>query len=110
MTTKAASEHHDISVNLENEAELNILAWRLEVQAIASSLATIVTPTDLLTHVLTDQEWRDHLANRTTSPNGTVTVAARPNSPRHVPIVTGMTPTAIHCRCQVCQRETSAMA
>ncbi len=57
MTTKAASEHHDISVNLENEAELNILSWRLEVQAIASSLATIVTPTGLLTQVLTDQEW-----------------------------------------------------
>ncbi len=56
MTTKAASEHHDISVNLENEAELNILAWRFEVQAIAFSMATIVTPTSLLTHVLTDQE------------------------------------------------------
>jgi hypothetical protein len=95
MTTKAVNDHHDISVNLEHEAELRILEWRLEVQAIASNLAMIVTPTGLLTHVLIDQEWNDHLANRSTSPNGTVTVAARPNSPRHVPIVAGMTSTAI---------------
>ncbi len=97
MTTKAASEHPDISVNLESEAELNILTWtrRLEVQAIASSssLATIVTPTGLLTHVLTDQEWQDHLANRTTSSTGTVTVEPRPNSPTHVPIVAESMPT-----------------
>ena len=90
MTTKAVN---DISDNLEHEAELRILEWRLEVQAIAASLATIVT--GLLTHVLTDQEWTDHLANRSTSPGGTVTVANHPNSPRHVPIVAGMTTTAI---------------
>ncbi len=58
MTTKAASEYHDISVNLENETELNILTWRLDVQAIASNLATVVTPTGLLTHVLTNRSGR----------------------------------------------------
>ncbi len=50
-----------------------------------------MTPTGLLIHVLTDQEWQDHLANRAVSPNGTITVAAHPTSPRHVPIVAGMT-------------------
>ena len=79
MTTKAVN---DISVNLEHEAELRILEWRLEVQAIAASLATIVTPTGLLTHVLTDQEWTDHLANRSTSLRS---LSARVQSVRFVP-------------------------
>jgi hypothetical protein len=94
-TTSKASDHPEISVNLEHDAELSILTWRIEVQTIAASLATLVTPTGLLTYALTDPEWQAHEANRSTSPNGTVTIAARPTSPTHVPIVGGMSPTAI---------------
>jgi hypothetical protein len=89
MTT-TSKDHPEISVNLEHEAELNILTWRIEVQTLAASLATLVTPTGLLTYTLTDPEWQNHEANRTTSANGNVTIAARPTSPTHVPIVAGM--------------------
>jgi hypothetical protein len=63
MTTKAADTSSDIAINLEEDPELNILAWRLKVQEVASSLATSVAPTGLLTHILDDTEWNAHPAN-----------------------------------------------
>ncbi len=91
MTTKAADTSSDIAINLEEDPELNILAWRLKVQEVASSLVTMVSPTGLLTHILDDTEWDAHPTNRSVSPNGTVRVAKRLPSPTHVPIVGGMT-------------------
>jgi hypothetical protein len=90
ITTKAEDTSYDITINLEEDPELNILNWKLKVQEVASNLATTVTPTGLLTQILDDTEWAAHPANRTQSPNGTVTVARRPQSPHHVPIITGM--------------------
>jgi hypothetical protein len=95
MTTNAADVSYDLGINLEEDPELNILSWKLKVQEVASSLATAVSPSGLITHILDDQEWRDHLASRSTSPNGTITVAPCPTSPAHVPIVGGMNTTAI---------------
>ena len=57
MTTAATTDRPSFSVNLEEDPELNILAWRLDLQAIATGLATIVAPTGLLTYALTDPEW-----------------------------------------------------
>jgi hypothetical protein len=95
MTTNATDISYDLGVNLEEDPELNILSWKLKVQEVASSLATSVSPSGLLTHILDNQEWQDHLANRSTSPGGTITVAPRPVSPAHVPIVNGMNANAI---------------
>ena len=77
MTTKAADNNPAIDVNLEEDPELNILAWRLQVQEVASGLATTVAPTGLLTHILDDAEWDNHLANRSVSPNGTVGIVGQ---------------------------------
>ncbi len=57
----------------------------------ASSVATLVEPTGLLTLILTDTAWAVYPPNRSTFPNGTITVAARPALPVHVPITAGMT-------------------
>ena len=95
MTTNAADISYDLGINLEEDPELNILSWKLKVQEVASSLATSVSPSGLLTHILDDQEWQDHLANRSTSRGGTITVAPRHASPAHVPIVNGMNANAI---------------
>jgi hypothetical protein len=95
MTTNAADTSHDLGINLEEDPELNILSWRLKVQETASSLATTVATSGLLTHILDDQEWQDHVANRSTSPGGTITVDPRPTSPVHIPIIAGMNANAI---------------
>jgi hypothetical protein len=61
------------------------------VEDAASSVATLVEPTGLLTLILTDTAWAVYPPNRSTFPNGTITVAARPALPVHVPITAGMT-------------------
>jgi hypothetical protein len=61
----------------------------------AANKATIVQPTGLLSSILTDGEWQASALNRSHSPGGTLHVAPRPAPPHHVPIVAGMTSSAI---------------
>ena len=84
-----------ITESLEFEPELNYLAWKVSVETFASSKATIISPSGLLTDILTDVEWDALSLNRATSPGGTLTIAARPVPPAHNPITMGMTNAAI---------------
>jgi hypothetical protein len=54
-------------------------------------MATLVQPTGLLIQMLTDGEWDAYGANRSVTPNGTLTIAQRPPEPTHDPILNGMT-------------------
>ena len=85
----------DIGSSLEHEPELHYFLWKVGVEDCASRNATIVEPTGLLTTILTDLEWDALPMNRTASPGGTVTIAARPVPPVHVPITIGITNAAI---------------
>ncbi len=66
-----------ITESLEFEPELNYLAWKVSVETFASSKATIISSSGLLTDILTDAEWDALSLNRATSPSGTLTIAAR---------------------------------
>jgi hypothetical protein len=45
-----------ITESLEFEPELNYLAWKVSVETFASSKATIISSSGLLTDILTDAE------------------------------------------------------
>ncbi len=45
----------------------------------------------LLTLVMTDREWDDHVANRSVAADGTLVIAPRPVEPAHIPITGGLT-------------------
>jgi hypothetical protein len=96
MTTNNNDDQdNDIGVSLEQDPELLYWTWKVFAESSAANMATIVHPTGLLSVMLTDQEWNAYAANRTTSPHGTVTIAARPLAPIHEPIVAGMSTDAI---------------
>ena len=80
-----------IDTSLEHEPELNYLPWKVSVENFAANKATIITPTGLLTDILSDSQWDILPLNRATSPGGTLTIAPRPVAPTHVPITMGMT-------------------
>ncbi len=80
-----------ITESLEFEPELNYLTWKVSVEKVAASKATIVDPTGLLTEILTDTEWENSTLNRSNSPGGTLIIKPRPIAPVHTPIVMGMT-------------------
>ncbi len=67
----------DIAFNLEEDPELSYFAWKGQVEDAASSVATLVEPTGLLTLILKDPAWALYPPNRSVSPGGTLTVAAR---------------------------------
>ncbi len=69
--------------------------WKVGVENYAANKATIVEPTDLLSSILADQEWNACALNRAHSPGGTLNIAPRPLPPLHVPIIAGMTNSAI---------------
>ncbi len=79
-----------IALNLEEDPELSYFSWKGQVEDAASSVATLVEPTGLLTLILKDPAWALYPPNRSVSPGGTLTVAARPVLPAHVPITAGM--------------------
>ena len=81
----------DIGISLEHDPELMYWTWKVHTEDAAANLATIVETTGLLSEMLTDEEWDAYPANRSASPGGTVTVAARPAAPAHEVIVGGMT-------------------
>ena len=84
-----------ITESLEFEPELNYLTWKVGVETFAASKATLISPSGLLTDILTDEEWNATSLNRATSPGGTLTIAPRPVPPVHSPISIGMTNAAI---------------
>jgi hypothetical protein len=88
MTTNNNS-NSDIGISLEHDPELLYWSWKINTENTAANMATIVHPTGLLNDVLSDQEWTDYPANRTTSPGATLTIAPRPTQLQHDPIVGG---------------------
>ena len=86
-----AESNSDINVTLECEPALNYLPWRISVESHAANKAIIIAPTGLLTDILSDPQWDALPLNRSTSPNGTLTIAPRPTLPTHIPITMGMT-------------------
>jgi hypothetical protein len=80
-----------IACSLEIEPELSFFTWKVQVQNLASSKATIVDTSGLLTLVLDDGEWNAHSANQLVGIGGAVIIAPRPVEPAHVPITAGMT-------------------
>ncbi len=59
-----SSSSATITESLEFEPELNYLAWKVSVKTFASSKATIMSPSGLLTEILTDAEWDALSLNR----------------------------------------------
>jgi hypothetical protein len=90
-TTDTTADTCDISLNLEEDPELTYFSWKVEAEDAASSLATLVEQTGLLTSILKDPAWALYPPNRSASPGGTVTIANRPVLPTHTPITAGMT-------------------
>jgi hypothetical protein len=82
---------NEISCSLEHEPELIFFTWKVQVQNLAANKATIVDPSGLLTLVLDDVEWINHIANRVVAADGSVTIAPRPTEPVYIPITNGMT-------------------
>ncbi len=82
---------NEISCSLEHEPELIFFTWKVQVQNLAANKATIVDPSGLLTLVLDDVEWNNHIANRVVAADGTVSVAPRPAEPVHISITNGTT-------------------
>ncbi len=93
MTTSSNNDalNSEIGISLEHDPELMYWTWKVHAEDAAANLATIVQPTGLLSEMLTDEEWAAYPANRTSSPNGTVTVVRRPVAPAHEVIAGGMT-------------------
>ncbi len=90
-TTDTTTDICNITLNLEEDPELSYFSWKVQAEDAASSVATLVEPTGLLTLILKDPAWAHYAPNRTVSPNGTVTIANRPALPTHTPITAGMT-------------------
>ena len=80
-----------IACSLETEPELLFFTWKVQVQNLAASKATIVDASGLLTLVLDDREWNTHSVNQLVGIGGAVEIAPRPVEPAHVPITAGMT-------------------
>ena len=80
-----------IACSLEHEPELVFFTWKVQVQNLAASKATIVDASGLLTLVLDDGEWNTHSVNQLVGIGGAVVIAPRPVEPAHVPITAGMT-------------------
>jgi hypothetical protein len=79
-------------VSMENERPgTYVFTWKVGVENYAANKATIVEQTGLLSSILSDPEWDNCSLNRTTSPDGTLTIAPRPAPPVHIPITAGMT-------------------
>jgi hypothetical protein len=95
MTTDQAARFV-IATPMDTDPELAFFTWKVNVEDVAAGATTLVQPTPgLLSILLSDVDWNTYEANRSTSPNGTVTVAARPTPPTHVPIAAGMTGNAV---------------
>ena len=90
-TLDTTTDTCDIPLNLEEDPELNYFSWKVHAEDAASSAATLVEPTGLLTTILKDPAWDIYPPNRSVSPGGTLTIAARPAIPVHMPITAGMT-------------------
>jgi hypothetical protein len=82
---------NEITCSLEHEPELIFFTWKVQVQNLAANKATIVDASGLLTLVLDNAEWDNHIANRIVTADGSVTIAPRPTEPVHIPITNGMT-------------------
>ncbi len=80
-----------ITCSLEHEPELVFFTWKVQVQNLAASKATIVDASGLLTLVLDDGEWNIHSANQLVGIGGAVMITPRPVEPAHIPITAGMT-------------------
>jgi hypothetical protein len=90
-TLDTTTDTCDIPLNLEEDPELNYFSWKVHAEDAASSGATLVESTGLLTTILKDPAWALYPPNRSVSPGGTLTIAARPALPVHMPITAGMT-------------------
>ena len=90
-TTDTSTDTCSITLSLEEDPELSYFSWKVQAEDAASSVATLVEPTGLLTLILKDPAWAQYAPNRSVSPNGTVTIAQRPPLPTHTPITAGMT-------------------
>jgi hypothetical protein len=90
-TLDTTTDTCDIPLNLEEDPELNYFSWKVHAEDAASSAATLVEPTGLLTTILKNPAWDIYPPNRSVSPGGTLTIAARPAIPVHMPITAGMT-------------------
>ena len=66
--------------SLEFEPELNYLSWKVGVENLAASKATIMASSGLLTEILNDSEWDNQTLNRSPSPGG---ASAHPHHHRH---------------------------
>jgi hypothetical protein len=82
-----SDDHQSIDISLECDPELNYLPWKVSVENVAASKATIIAQTGLLTDILSDNQWDNLPLNRSTSPGGTLAT--------HSPITMGMTNAAI---------------
>ena len=95
-----AADQYTIAVTLDEDPEINYFGWRICVEDVAATTATLIEPTGLLTTVMTDAEWNAYPANTTitaatASAAATTSITSRPVEPTHRPIVTGMTGPAI---------------
>ena len=95
MTTAESKldQQYTIAITLDEDPAINFFAWKLSVEDVASGAATLITPTGLLTTIMTDAEWDAYPVNIT--PHG---ITARPIEPNHAAIIAAMTgPTiAVH--------------
>ncbi len=67
-----------IACSLEHEPELVFFTWKVQVQNLAASKATIVDASGLLTLVLDDGEWNIHSVNQLVDIGGAAVIAPRP--------------------------------
>jgi hypothetical protein len=95
MTTSSDNLSDDTFVSMEIDPELMFFTSKVGLENHAANKATIVESTGLLSAILSDQEWDACALNRSTSSGGTLTLAARPAPPVHVPIIAGMKNSAI---------------
>jgi hypothetical protein len=94
MTTK--EDKFTIASTLDEDPEINFFTWKLNIEDVAAGAATLIEPTDLLTVVMTDEEWAEYPANTvvvaaTANAPATTALTARPTEPTYKPITAGMT-------------------
>ncbi len=86
----------EILTTLEEDPAVNFFPWQKDVRTQASSLCKHITPTGLLSILLTDQQWAEFPSNTTMNQQGQPVLAQRFAPPAHVDINDGMTSVALY--------------
>jgi hypothetical protein len=85
-------DQYNIATMLDIDPEVNYFLWKINLEDVAANAAILIEATGLLSRVMNDEEWDNYPANAiTNATTGAITIAARPTSPAHKPIVAGMT-------------------